>query len=190
MTSKSPVPRKLRCDLYSFPCLHTAAAPTRPSSERVPSVHHIQTRTPTLGTFCLAQRCAALLAVVVSSSMVVLTTDSSPGGGQSMPLVVWPCSCSTQITLHISAPEEVLWCSSFSLLLHAFASLTVNRCCQAFKITGAGVSRHSLINAPWRVVGSVPRMDLVCRLRWSWRSSRLPSSLGSHQSLLPYSATA
>ena len=29
-TSMRPVPRKLRRDLHSFPCLHTAAAPTRP----------------------------------------------------------------------------------------------------------------------------------------------------------------
>ena len=39
-------------------------------------------------------------------------------------------------------------------------------------------------------VGSAPRIDLACRLRRSWRSSRLPASFGSHQSSLPYSATA
>jgi len=86
-TSIHRVPRKLGRDLHSFRCLHTAAAPTRPSSERDPSLHHIQTPAPTLASFSLAQRCAALLAAVVSSSMVVLTTDSSPGGGQSVPSV-------------------------------------------------------------------------------------------------------
>jgi len=99
-----PVPRKLRRDLHSFPCLHTAAAPTRPSSECDPSVHHIQTPAPILASFSLAQRCAALLAALVSS-MVVLTTGSSPGAGQLMPSVVRPCSCSFLTTLHIGAPE-------------------------------------------------------------------------------------
>ena len=37
---------------------------------------------------------------------------------------------------------------------------------------------------------STPLMDLACQLRRSWRLSRLPTSLGSHQSSLPYSATA
>jgi len=32
--------------------------------------------------------------------------------------------------------------------------------------------------------------DVACRLRRRWRSSRRPTSLGSHLSLLPYSATA
>ena len=128
-TSICPVPRQLRRDLHSFPCLHTAVAPTRPSSEHDPSVHHIQTPAPTLASFSLAQRCAAFLAAVSSSSMMVLTTDSSPGAGQSMPSVVRPCSCSFLTTLHIGAPEEGFWCSSFNLLLHAFASLAVNCCC-------------------------------------------------------------
>jgi hypothetical protein len=39
-------------------------------------------------------------------------------------------------------------------------------------------------------VSSVPRMDLACQLRSSWRSSRLLTSLGSHLSSLPYIATA
>jgi len=39
-------------------------------------------------------------------------------------------------------------------------------------------------------VGNAPRMDLACQLRRSWRLSRLPTSLRSHQSSLPYSATA
>jgi len=75
---------------------------------------------------------------MVSSSMVVLTTDSSAGGGQSVPVVVRPCSCSSLITLHMDAPEEGLWSSTFSLLLHAFASLAVDGCCLEAKITGAG----------------------------------------------------
>jgi hypothetical protein len=103
-TSIRPVPRHMRRDLHWVPCLHTAAAPIRPS------VHHIQAPAPILASFSLPQRCAALLAAVLSSSMVVLTTDSSPGGGHSVPSVVRPCSCSSLITLHIGALEEGLWC--------------------------------------------------------------------------------
>jgi len=76
--SISPVPRKLQRDLHWFQWLNTAVAPTLPSSERDPSVHHIQTPAPMLASFYLAQRCVAHLAAVVSSSMVVLTTSSSP----------------------------------------------------------------------------------------------------------------
>jgi len=122
--------------------------------------------------------------------MLILTADSAPGAGQFMPLVVRPCSCYFPTTLHIGAPEEGLLCSSFTLLLHASSSLAANRCCLDSMVTGAGVSPDSLISAPCGVVGSAPRMDLACRLRRSWRLSHLPTSLGSHQSSLPYSATA
>jgi len=54
-TSKSQVARKLRRCLRSFPCLHPAAAPNPPSSERDPSVHHIHTPAPILASFSLAQ---------------------------------------------------------------------------------------------------------------------------------------
>jgi len=57
-------------------------------------------------------------------------------------------------------------------------------------IAGAGVSPDCLISSPCVVVGSAPRMAMACRLRRSWRSSCLPTSVGSHQSSLPYSATA
>jgi len=147
-TSMCPVPSTLRRDLDSFPCLHTAAAPTRPLSERDPSVHHIQTPAPILASFSLAQHCAALLAAVVSSSVVVLTTGFSPGAGQFMPSVVRPCSCSVLTALHIGPPEEGFLCSSFSLLLHAFSILAENRCCLESMISGAGVSPDSLISAP------------------------------------------
>jgi len=94
-TSIRLVPRRLRQDLHSFPCLHTAAAPTQPSSERDPSVHHIQTPAPVLASFSLAQCCAALLAAAVSSSMVVLTAGSSPGAGHVttclVPSLQWCC---------------------------------------------------------------------------------------------------
>jgi len=80
-------------------------------------------------------------------------------------------------------------CSCFSLLLHAFSTLAANCCCLQCKITGAGVSPYSLISAPRRVVASTHRMDLACRLRSSCRSSRQPTSLGTHQSSLSYSAT-
>ena len=52
------------------------------------------------------------------------------------------------------------------------------------------MSPDSLINALFKVVGSGPRTDLACQFRRSWRSSRVPTSLGSHESLLPYGATA
>jgi len=115
-----PVPSKLRRDLKSFPCLDSAAAPTRPLSECDPSVHHIQTPAPILAALSLAKRYAALLAAAVSSRMVVLTAGSSHGASQFMPSVVRPCSCSFLTTLYISVPEEGLLCSSFSLRLHAF----------------------------------------------------------------------
>jgi len=93
-------------------------------------------------------------------------------------------------TLHIFAWEEGFWCNSCSLLLHASAILTANLCCLESKITGACVSPDSLICAPRGVGGSAPRMDLACRLWSCWRLSRLPASLGSHQSSLPDSASA
>jgi hypothetical protein len=83
-----PVPSKLQRNLHSFPSLPTPAAPTRPSSERAPSGHHIQTTAPTLDSLSLAQRYPARLAAVVSSRMVVLTMGSSLGAGQLMPFVV------------------------------------------------------------------------------------------------------
>jgi len=70
-----------------------------------------------------------------------------------------------------------------------FASPATELCCLDSKITGTGVSPESLIHSPRGVVGSAPRIDLAYRLRRSWRSSRLPASLGSHNSSLPYSAT-
>ena len=86
-----PVPRQLRRVLHSLPCLHTTAAPTRPSSERDQSVHHIQTPAPTFDSVALAQDCVALLAVLLLSTMTILTTGSSPRAGQLMHSVVRPC---------------------------------------------------------------------------------------------------
>ena len=184
------MPRELWRDLHTFPCLHTAATATRPSSERDPSVHHIPTPALIVDSFPIAQSCGALLAAAVSSSMVVLTAGSWPGAGQYMPLVVTPCSCSFLTTLHIGAPEEGLLGSFVTLLLHVYSSLAANCCCLESKIASLGVSPDSRISAPHGVGGSTPRMDLACRLRRSWRSSRLPTSVGSHQSVLPYSAIA
>jgi hypothetical protein len=161
-TSICQVPRELQRDLHSFPCLHTAAVPTRPLSERDPSVYHIQTPAPILASSSLAQRCAALLEAAVSSSIVILTAGSSPRAGELMPSIVRPYSCSFLTTLHIGAPEEGLLCSSFSLLLHAFSIHAANCCCLESKVTGAGISPDSLIRAPRRVVGSASRMDLAC----------------------------
>jgi len=70
------VPRWLRKAFQRSPCLHTAAAPTLPSSDRDPSVHHIQTPAPTLASLSLAQRIASLFAAVSSLSMTVLTAGS------------------------------------------------------------------------------------------------------------------
>jgi hypothetical protein len=107
-----------------------------------------------------------------------------------MPSFVRPCLCSSLTTLHIGAPEEGFRFNSITLLLRVSASLAANRCCPESKITGNGLSPDSLMSAPHGFLGSAPRMDLVCRLRRSWRSSCLPASLGSHQSSLPYSATS
>jgi len=122
--------------------------------------------------------------------MTVLTTYSSAGGGQLMPSVDRLCLHSFFTALHTGLPEEGFWCSFLSLLLQVFASLAANRCCLDSEITGAGVSSESLNSTPRGVVGSSPRIDLACRLRRSRRSSRLPASLGTHHSSLPYSATA
>ena len=56
-TSICPVPTKVWRDIHSVPWLHIAGAPTRPLSERDPSVHHIQTPALNFG-FCLS--CSAL----------------------------------------------------------------------------------------------------------------------------------
>jgi len=82
------------------------------------------------------------------------------------------------------------WCSLLNLLLHTVASLTAKRRCLDSKISGADLSPESLIDAPHGILGSAPRIDLAFRLKRSWRLSRLPASLGSHHSSLPYSATA
>jgi len=123
------------------PCLHTAAAPCLPSSDRDPSVHHIQTPAPTLASLSLAQRIASLLAAVSSLSMTVLTAGSSSGLRQCMDSASWPRSCSFGITLHIGAPDVGWSCTAFSLEpSHGLASLAVNRCCLASRATGPGVS--------------------------------------------------
>jgi len=154
------------------------------------SAMHLSTTSPILVFFALAQCCEVLLAAVVSSSMMVLTTDASPEAGHIRLSVIHPCSFSALTTLHTGAPEEGLWFNSFSVRLHASASLTANCCCRKSEATGASVSPDSLMSATRGVVYSVTRMDLVCRFRRSWRSSPLPASLESQQSSLPYSATA
>jgi hypothetical protein len=114
-TSIRPAPRSLWPDFHPSLCLYTAAAPTRPSLERDPSVHHIQTPAPTFASFYLGQRCAALLAVVALSSMMVLTTESSPGAGQFMPSVARACACSSLNALHTGVLEQGSWCRFLNL---------------------------------------------------------------------------
>jgi len=75
-TSIRPVLRQLLRDLDSVPCLHTAAAPTRPSPEHSPSVHHILTHAAILASFSLAARCVALVAAAVLSEHVRLPPAS------------------------------------------------------------------------------------------------------------------
>jgi len=58
------------------------------------------------------------------------------------------------------------------------------------QFTAAGVSPGPSINVPSGVVVSAARIDLLCGLQSSWRSSRVPASLGSYRSSFPYSATA
>jgi len=188
-TSIRPVPRKLRRELRSCPRLYTAAAAAQLSSQHDSFLHPFQTPAPMLASFSPAHGCAVLLAAVVLSSIMVLTTGSLPVASQFMRLVLQPCSCSLLTTLHIGAPEEGFLCRSFNLLLHALTSLAVNLCCLESKVTGMGVIPDCLISAPHWVVGSVPRFSLPWRLTGSWRSSRPPTSVESHQRSIRHSAT-
>jgi len=52
------------------------------------------------------------------------------------------------------------------------------------------VCPESPIHAPHWVVGSAPRVDLACRFRNTWRSSRLLHSISFHTSSLQFSSTA
>jgi hypothetical protein len=98
--------------------------------------------------------------------------------------------CSISTTRHICVLDEWSLCSSFSLLLSAFAALAAKRYCLESKITAACVRPDSLISAPLGVVCSTLRMDLACRMTKTWRSSCLPVRLAYHKSSLPYSGTA
>jgi hypothetical protein len=158
-----PVPRWLRKAFQRSPCLHTAVAPTLPSSDCESSVYHIQTLAPTLASLTLGQRIASLLAAVSSLSMTVLTAGSSLGLGQRMVSASRHRSCSLVITLHISAPDVAWSCTALSLEpWHALVSLGVNHCCLAFRAIGAGVSSDSLTSAPIGIMGRAPRVSLVC----------------------------
>ena len=162
---------------------------TQPSSEHNPSRHHIQTAILNLAFISFALYCVALLAAPLSSSIMVLTTGSSPGAGQLMPLVAQQSSRAILTTLHIGVPKAGYSYTFVSLLLHEFASLAANCSCLVSKTTGVGESPNSHISAPHGVGGSTHRTDLACRLRGRARLSRQPTSWGSHQSLIPYSAT-
>jgi len=162
------VPRHLRQAFHRSPCLHTAAALARPSSDRNLSVHHIQTSAPTLASHSLAQRIASYFTAVSSLSMTVFTASSLSGLDQRMISASRPGSCSYVITLHIGAPEVRWSCTPFYLEpSYTLASLAVNHCCLAFRATGTGVSPDSLISAPIGVVRRAPRVDLACQLSMS-----------------------
>ena len=180
-TSMRPVPSLRWQELQGYPCSHTAAAPTRPSAEHNPSVNNIAPPAPILTTCLLAHGCTVFVAAVATFCMGVLTTDSLPRAGQSLPLVVWPCSCSTLPTLQIIPLEVGYRYNSFSLVLHAFACLITNHCCLESKITSRGVSPDSPISTPREVVPNMSMIDLACSLRRSWRSSCVLTSLRSHQ---------
>jgi hypothetical protein len=109
----------------------------------------------------------------------------SPGAGKLVSSVFRPGSCRILNTWPMGVPDKHSSGSSTRLLLHAFRSLAANNCFLEPNISSAGVSPDFRISAPHRVVGSAPRTDLACQLRVGWRSSRLPTSLGSHQSSLP-----
>jgi len=102
-----PVPRSLRKALQLSLCLGTAAAPNLPSSDRDPSVHHIQIPTPTFASLSLAHHSASLCAAVSSLSMTVLTASSLSRLGQHMVSASRSCSCSFLLALHICAPNLV-----------------------------------------------------------------------------------
>jgi len=87
-------------------------------------------------------------------------------------------------------PDEGFLCSYHGLFRHMFSILAAKHCCLDSKIVDTGVSPVSLINAVCAVVGSPPWLVLACWSRSSWRLSRLPASLGSHQYSLQGSETA
>ena len=125
---------------HRSPCVHTAAAPTLPSSDCDPSVHHIQTPAPTLASLSLAQWIASLLATMSSLSMTILTAGSSSRLAQRVVSASGPRSCSSVISLHIGAPDVGWSCTAFSFEpLHPLASLAVNCCCLASRAPGEGV---------------------------------------------------
>ena len=170
--------------------MHTNAAPTWPLSERDPSVDRIQTSAPILTSFHVAQCCTPFSVAVVSSCIEVPTPDSSPWGSHFMHSVVQLCSCYSFTTLHLGSPNGRLWSNSCSLLLCESATLTANNGSLELRITRAGVTSDSLTSALCGVVVSTRRMVLACGFRRSWRSSRLPRSLGSYQISPPDNPTA
>jgi hypothetical protein len=93
--------------------------------------------------------------------MVVLSSEYSPGAGPIMLWVLQQYKSFSKTTLSTGAPEEGFLGNSFSLLMHASASLAANWCYLESKITGAGVSPDYLISAPHGVVGSGTRIELA-----------------------------
>jgi hypothetical protein len=73
-TSSRLVPRWLRNALKLSLCLHTATAPTVLSSDHDPSIHHIQTPTPTFASLSVAQHTTSLFAGVSSRPLPTATS--------------------------------------------------------------------------------------------------------------------
>jgi hypothetical protein len=147
----------LRACRMPSPCLHTAAAPTLPSSDRDPSVHHIHTPAPTLAYLSLTQWTSYLLAAVSWLSTIILTAGSTSGLGQGMVFASLPHSCSLVITQLIGQRDVGSSCMACSFEPYTvLASVAVNRYCPASRATGAGVSPDYLSSALIGVMGVRP----------------------------------
>jgi len=130
LTSTRPVLRWLWKARQASLSSHTAGAPTLPSLDRNPSVHHTQTPAPTLTSHWLAPCIACLFAGGSSLIMTVLTAGASSRLGETHDLCLSALFVLFLMTLHIGVPD-VGWLyipSSFEPW-YALASLAVNCCC-------------------------------------------------------------
>jgi hypothetical protein len=160
-----PVPRYLRQVIHSFLSFPGAAAHTWPLSECDKCADPSQPPALMFASFDLAHGCAAPLVVLLPPSIIFITRGPSPVASQLMPMMFRPCLYSVSKTQHIGVLDEGSFCSSYSVLLHAFASLTVNHCCLESKITGTCVIPDFHFNVPLGVVRSKDWTALACQSR-------------------------